>query len=290
MIGLNFLTPKKNSQFRVSSFKINQLDQDEMPFTFDKIAPLENDFPTDQDGIILYNNQYYHPGQIADEGLFLVDTYRQINNQEFLLRAEKYAHKLLELSLKSNGALYFPYPFDFPLHGLKDDVMRAPWYSGMTQGEALSLFSRLYGITHKKEYLMAADQTFQSFVNFNHNPWIVNVDDNNYYWIDEYPEENPDQTLNGFIFGTFGLYDYYLLKKDSSSRKMLMAAFTTIKHYLPAFRNPGKISFYCLKHKVQNAPYHKIHIRQLNQLYKITGDSFFKTMADNFYQDYHEST
>ena len=290
LIVIVIVGSRNEAFFKKDNFQIKELKGSERPFTWDKIAPLENDFPTDEGGIILYENKYYNPIQIANEGLFFIDTYRQTNNPEFLWRAEKYAHKLLELSVKASGALYFPYEFDFALHNIQSETLKAPWYSGMAQGEALSLLTRLYQITEKSEYLESADQVFKSFTNFRGNgPWTVDIDENGYYWIEEYPNPNAasDHVLNGFIYGLYGVYDYYSLTGNIQSRAILNASLLTLKHYLPDFRNPGQISFYCLGHKQMSESYHRKHIKQLEMLYKITNDIFFKTMADKFYEDYH---
>lgn len=281
--------PRINPAYKIDKFNINELNVEEKPFVWDKIAPLEPDFPVDQDGIIFYANQYYHPNQLANTGLYYFDSYRKTNNNEYLVRAEKHAKKLIEKSQEIDGALYFPYEFDFKLHDLKDDVLRAPWYSGMAQGEALSLFVRLYQETNQKEYLAAAQKTFKSFSRLGekNNPWTVYVDSAGYYWIEEYPEESPDHTLNGFIFGLYGVYDYYELTKDRQAKEISEAALTTLKHYLTEFRKEGGVSYYCLKHQKQDKKYHQTHIEQLNMLYKTTGDEYFKSMADNFYNDYH---
>ena len=51
-----------------------------------------------------------------------------------------------------------------------------------------------------------------------------------------------------------------------------IASITTIKKYIADFRIPGRISYYCLKHKKQYPDYHKIHTEQLRTLYVFTGD------------------
>lgn len=275
--------------YKMDKFTIKELKGDERPFVWDKIAPLEPDFPSDSEGIILYGDQYYNPVSIANTGLYYLDSYKKTNNVEYLNMTTKYANKLTELSYQDKEAIYFPYNFNFEMHGLKNDVMMAPWYSGMAQGEALSLFVRLYEFTNNKEYLKTANKIFKSFTYLgnNNSPWTVYVDDEKYYWIEEYPSEDPDHTLNGFIFSLYGVYDYYSLTKDKQSKEILDASLTTLKRYLPDFEKKGDKSFYCLKHQKQDSFYHKKHIEQLNMLYKMTGDEYFKMMADNFYRDFH---
>lgn len=289
LISWKFVPKITKPSYKIDEFKIIKLNDNEKPFVWDTVTSLQPDFPTDKDGVILYLDKYYHPVQIANTGLVYLDSFQKTNNQEYLQRAEKYANKLKEISIVHDGAIYFPYTNDFALHDLDNDIMKAPWYSGMAQGEALSLFTRLDEITNNKEYLKTAQKIFKSFTNYrgSHNPWTVLIDKDGYYWIEEFPKDESDDTLNGFIYGLYGVYDYYELTKSDEARKVFQGSLTTLKHYLPEFRNPGGISYYCLKHKKQNADYHKKHIIQLNMLYSMTGDEYFKQMADNFYADYH---
>lgn len=275
--------------YKIDKFTIKELNQSERPFIWDTVMSLQPDFAVDKDGIILYNNSSYSPNQIANIGLAYLDSYQKTNNSEYLALAQKYADKLKEISVSKKGALYFPYNFNFAMHGKKDEVLMSPWYSGMAQGEALSFFVRLYEITRQKEYLDTADNIFKSFtiVGKNNSPWTVWSDQSNYYWVEEYPENEPDHTLNGFIYGLYGVYDYQQITKSDKAKIVFQSSLTTLKHYLPEFRQASGVSFYCLKHKVQNESYHRTHIEQLNMLYKMTGDEFFKTMADNFSTDFH---
>jgi len=43
-------------------------------------------------------------------------------------------------------------------------VLRAPWYSGMAQGLAISLFSRLSVVTGEARWRQAATATFDSLL------------------------------------------------------------------------------------------------------------------------------
>jgi hypothetical protein len=115
----------------------------------------------------------------------------------------------------------------------------------MAQGEALSLFARLYETTNEMKYFEMAEKLFNSFDNFGTFDafWIANINENNYYWIEEYPQQPPSHVLNGFVFAIFGLSDYYLLTGNMECKKILLGSLTTIKHYIPEYRVPGGISY-----------------------------------------------
>jgi hypothetical protein len=274
-------------------FSIRELPYNEKPYTYDTPSDLDADFPADENGVPMFiykGKAYYHPVRTANFILHYLDSYHLTGNAEYLRRAEIFASKLIEIGTHANGAIYFPYDFDIPIHGVQNEILIAPWYSGMAQGQALSAFVRLYNITLDGVYLNAADLTFYSFKNVGREfqPWTVFLDSQGYYWIEEYPWQEPTQVLNGFIFGIYGLYDYYLLKGDNESHQLIQASLTTILEYISSYRNPGGISFYCLRHKHLDPLYHTIHIDQLRMLHHITGESDFADMADLFYADYHE--
>jgi hypothetical protein len=110
------------------------------------------------------------------------------------------------------------------------------------------------------------------------------------FWIEEYPTSpQPSMTLNGFIFGIFGLYDYYELTGDSTAHDLLERALGTVKNYIASYRRPGKASFYGLTFHRYSGYYHMAHIAQLRKLAAISGDPFFSRWADTLNGDYSET-
>ena len=189
---------------------------------------------------------------------------------------------------KARGGLYLGYSFDFRLHGRAADLLRAPWYSAMAQGMALALLVRLYQLTGDDAHLASARLLFASLADpgVRTQPWVSRIDPQGYLWLEEYPAKPPDQTLNGFQFATFGLYDYDQAVHGADSAAILDGALTTVKHYLPAFRHPGNVSYYCLAHHVVSAHYHDIVIRQLGKIAQMTGDPDFAAAADQLRADH----
>lgn len=288
-----------NTEFKTGDFTIDSLDYLELPYTnskilADDILTRERIFDEDSIPMILFaKKKIYFPTNMIQYcyGVFdqLVVTQKDTSS---LFYVEKIAKKLLDMAMEVDTSLLIPYNFNFPLHGIQSgEVMIAPWYSAMAQGQALTLFSRLYNFTNKPEYLMVCRKLFNSFLKIkgnNDKPWISCVDKNGNLWFEEYPADLPGFTLNGKIFAIFGLYDYYQVTKDQEVEKILKAGIATIKANIHRFRSVGEPSFYCLKHKycnVQYSDYHKIHIEQLNMLYEMTKDVFFLDMAKRFKDD-----
>lgn len=236
----------------------------------------------------IQNQQGYHPLKSCYILLELLNSYLSTTNPAYIKKAAEISDMFLGTGVDTDGALYFPYTSDFHLHGDEREAMKAPWYSGMTQGMALATYVRFYQATEDTRYIDVCRRVFRTFIRFKNDgaaPWTVYVDNNRYYWIEEYPIDPPASTLNGFIVGIFGLYEWYCLVGDADTTGVLQAAITTIERYLPEFRREGNTSLYCLKHKVQSARYHKKHVEQLNNLYRVTGDGYFLEMADGFRRD-----
>ena len=111
-------------------------------------------------------------------------------------------------------------------------------------------------------------------------PWIMDLDEENSLWIEEYADTLEMRVLNGFMFGMFGLYDYYAWRDDAHTAHVFLQALHTLRVNAERFRIPGEVSAYCLTHRRQNAGYHGIHIWQLQAISRMTDDPYFASVAD----------
>jgi len=283
--------PRTLDNIKYNEYTINDLPYEEKPYIEDYVRSktMEN---FDQDSVPMYahgNTLYYHPVYTSLFGIRFVDGYVRTGDANYLDLAERIAYKLVEISSESNEQFLFPYNFDYAYSG--KEFLGAPWYYGMAQGRFLTLFSRLYNETGDETYLEWAEKTFDSLKLLKtEDPaenWVAYIDEENFYWIEEYTvESKPVHVLNGFIFAIFGIYDYYLVTNDPKAKKLLNASITTIEHYIEEYQNPSAVSFYDLRYKPKNPFYHGVHVNQLNLLSKITGELYFKEMADLFESDY----
>jgi hypothetical protein len=232
---------------------------------------------------------YDHPVRQAQAVLARVPGARGENSAQDLARARVNAARLIDRAVMSRGAMYFPYPFDFALHRDTSDMMVAPWYSGLAQGQALSAFVRLFEATGETRYRDAAHATFASFKNMRAPgvPWVVDRLPGGYVWFEEYPKwRGSDRTVNGHIFALFGLYDYHRLTRDPEAARLFQAGVTSTEAMLPRIRVRGGMSVYCPTHRVPNASYHAVHVEQLMTLYDMTGAPSLARWADRFHRDY----
>ncbi len=288
------------SQAVVHPFSIKNLPYDQLPWTFERVT-VNLPFPEDRvdnDGVpVLYRTDldgvtrpYYHPVSNAFITLQLIDSYAVSRNIAYLDTAELIAEKMVSETDEIDGVILFPYKFGYKAYGRSETTLQAPWYSGMAQGLWLSVFVRLYNFTDDVSYLNIADRIFESFdKDPGDGPWVSTLDEQGYYWIEEYPLEPLDHTLNGFLFAiTLGLYDYYVVDPDAEKKKVLQAAITTVHHYVSQYRTVDEISLYSLNSLVpgiRSVGYHLVHMDLLNILYDITGDVYFSNMAVHLYHD-----
>ena len=248
----------------------------------------------DATGAVKYQHtdgQWYdHPVGQAQYVVNMLRNYRISPDPEYLRLAIANAERLVARAVRHQGATFFPYPFNFVLHGR--GTMQAPWYSGMAQGIALSGFVRLYNVTGDARWLQAAHEAYASFnvARQDGQPWVAVVE-NDLLWLELYPWLPFDHTYNGHNFAAFGLYDYWRLTGSTDAERLLIGAITTTQRFVDIARVPGGVSNYCLAQscldrKVRNADYHLSVIGQFIQLYRYTRNETFGQLADAFTADY----
>lgn len=257
----------------------------------------EKETSFDEEGVLdiqYQGNRSYHPVQMFLISERFFHSYRFTGEEKYIEICDRQIEALLKRSARVDDAIYFTYDFDFQLHGNKE-VLKNPWYSGMAQGYALTLFSRLYTATGNDKYIVLADSVLNSykvepFEDIDRsNPWISYLDNEGNLWLSEYPtpDATPTQALNGFIFSASGLYEMYIATKNPEVKEVLNRALLTLRENIDKFRNEGGISFYCSKHKVKSEKYHFLHIKQFQFLYDITSDSTFLEYKSEFTADYN---
>jgi hypothetical protein len=265
--------------FRVADYGIKSLAWDRLALNGRSLARLTRPDNADPDGIaytVVNGRNYYHPGNIADEGIRFVDSYVRTGKRWYLDGAILRANKLRELGVVQNGALFIPYRFTYSAERLQ-----APWVSAYSQGLALSLFVRLYRVTGDQADLDTAQQVFRSFRprTADSTFWVAYVRSGE-LWFEQYPSSRPTHVLNGFGFATLGVYDYERLTHDPAARQLLLGVLSTIRHNAGKYRVPGEVSLYDLVHRTQLKHYHDHVVWQMRDFGVITRDPYFAGLAN----------
>ncbi|MBI2632908.1 MAG: hypothetical protein HYW78_00770 [Parcubacteria group bacterium] len=137
--------------------------------------------PFDSNGIPLLNyhgeiGAQYNPIAIAHYGLAHFNIYKKTGDQSSFEKTKKQADWLVE-NLKPNiyGISVWHHYFDFDY----DPPLRAPWYSGLAQGQGISLLLRVYQETKDDRYYQTALNASESFFKHIDEGGVLYVDEKN---------------------------------------------------------------------------------------------------------------
>ena len=229
---------------------------------------------------------FNHPVLQARYALSLLNSYRLTTNPIYLERAERHGQRLIDTHFESRGAWFFKYDFDYQIDSAPapGDIIRAPWFSALSQGLAISAFCELYRVTTNQAYLDAAAQAFAAYKlpASDTEPWICDIDEKGCLWMEEYASvpKSHQWVMNGHISGVWGAYDYYRTTGDLDALRLAQGGITTVKLWCDYFRTPGAAAKYSRKHPNFATSYHPLRVKMMAALYSISGDPFFAKAAD----------
>lgn len=173
---------------------------------------------------------YFHPVACISNALVIFNLFLKTNKIEYSKNFIKFADYISQKAdYKNNKDILFPYNFEWDYADYH--TYKAPWYSGMAQGMASSVFVRAWEISANKKYLNLAYGSLHPLT-YN-NPYNIAFFEKEKFWIEEYPgfERNKkmywDHTLNGGLFGAYGFYDYYVATNNQQAKNLFHKAMKT---------------------------------------------------------------
>jgi heparosan-N-sulfate-glucuronate 5-epimerase len=241
----------------------------------------------DASGIPLLNyrgriGRQYNPIAIAQWGLGNYNRYCQFRDelsQRKFLAAGDWLCRHLEQN--AHGAWVWNHNFDWEYR----TPLWSPWYSGLAQGQGISLLVRAYRETGAAAYLHVADRAFEGFKKSTDEGGVTFVDKDGNTWFEEYIVSPPTHILNGFIWAAWGVYDYFLVTRSPEARDFFGKAVRTLRSNLHRY-DLGFWSLYeqsgTLLPMVASSFYHRLHIVQLRVMYHLTGEPLFARFADKW--------
>jgi len=266
-----------------SSASVTELGEYYMPF-LEKAGYLG---PRDGAGIPLLNYHgniglQYNPIAIAQWGLGNFNLFRRSkdepNKKKFLAAADWLVRNL---EPNSYGVPVWNHRFDWEYR----TPLKAPWYSGLAQGQGISLLVRVAQETRRAEYLEAATRAFASFSKSTQEGGVVFTDEHGAIWFEEYIVAPPTHILNGFIWAAWGVYDFFLATQEKAAQRLFNRAVETLRKNLDRY-DMGFWSLYELSGTrlpmVASPFYHRLHIAQLRLMHRLTGDNVFSQYADRW--------
>ncbi len=166
------------------------------------------------------------------------------------------------------GQAHILYNFDWAYPKYPGGMLRAPWWSGLTDGYAILLLLRASDVFHDPRYLETADKLYRSttapfseggsIVDFNGSPWVEEYVD---------PRVRPEQmshVFNGMVYATKGIEAYearYPSLRPRWSEKLLASARSNAKAF-----GTGYWSYYDAVGTPANIKYHNINTALLKGL------------------------
>jgi len=260
-----------------------------MPFTS------KADYPGEYDrvGIPLLNYHgalglQYNPIAIAQYGLGNFNVYCRteiVDRKATFLRVADWL--VDQLTENPFGLWVWNHHFDWDYR----TRLVAPWYSGLAQGQGISVLVRAHRITGDERYMDAAARAFEAFEKTVDEGGVRYVDEDGFTWFEEYVVSPPTHILNGFIWASWGVHDYFLATRDEAVGALFDEAVKTLKANLDKY-DTGFWSLYeqsgTRMKMLASRFYHDLHIVQLEILCRLTGDPIFREYK-NRWQDYRRN-
>jgi hypothetical protein len=185
------------------------------------------------------------------------------------------------LELNSHGLSVWNHHFNWEYR----DTLKSPWYSGLAQGQGISVLVRAHEESGELRYLEAANRAFISFQRPTQEGGVAFTDESGDLWFEEYIVSPPTHILNGFIWALWGVYDYALATNDASTRELFGRGVRTLLHNLDRY----DLGFWSLYEQsgtrlpmVASRFYHHLHIVQLRVMHRLTGEDKFSEVADRW--------
>jgi hypothetical protein len=220
-----------------------------------------------------------------DIGLYIIgalEKYRETKNRAWLTKARRAGRQALGMP---NAGLFAHKRSALDLVG---DKLAPPWYSAYTQGLMLSAFVRLYEATGQETWRAAADSTFFTLFQFREGfapatptkPWVSFLTDDKFLWFEQYPASKiPSYVVHAHVATAFAVYDYWDMTGNRGAALLFRGAATSVVHYLPLIRNRGTEARYRLGDSGGQRIYHRLFVRQLRVLGRMTGEPSFGRRA-----------
>lgn len=226
---------------------------------------IKNKYRIDADGIPVVS----FPGKSGDQHNPVTIAQFALALWELELLQSKPEHsrflKLANWFVQNHEAGKWRYFYDDKISNL-----RSGWISAMAQGQGISVLLRAYSIEKKNEYLQVCEQAIQYFQNSISQNGVTHKFDTENWWFEEYPNpQKPAHVFNGHIFALFGIWDYYRVTKNKSSKQLFTKGLNAVISQISNYDNSYWVLYDQRFKTLLNASYMDLHIRQLEVLHAI---------------------
>lgn len=228
----------------------------------------------DSIGIIKQKGEY-HALTISLYGIMCYDEYMKTGNEYYLeqfLNQHKYFKDSSKFDLLFEGkGIGLPYKFKFM-------DLPPPWYSGLTQGIAVSYLLRYAKYADDESAFDMAQKVAYTMLMPVEEGGTLSKTPEGGLWIEEYPNsKKSQQVLNGFINGLVGLKEYLVFfPEDTMAQRIHSEVYKSFKETIHTYDTNKNWTSYNRNNKRISVYYLRIQLTQLDHLYTLYGDDFLR--------------
>ena len=224
----------------------------------------------------------YNPIAVAQWGLANYNQFCETREEIRAQKTLKAANWLCDhLEQNPHGLWVWNHHFDWDYR----ETLKAPWHSGLAQGQGVSLLLRAHAYTGDNKYAQASERAFAALARPIGEGGVLFEDEEKNLWIEEYLVCPPTHILNGFMWALWGVFDFWRARADSPAKQIFDRGVNTLVRNLRRY-DTGYWSLYeqsGTRLKMLASPfYHQLHIVQLQVMAQLTGKTEFAKVAERW--------
>lgn len=188
------------------------------------------------------------------------------------------ADALLDIAERDGDQVLWRYDVAVPKYG-----RQPPWYSCMAQGQAASVLVRAYMATGREHYAEGALGAVRPMLGDHQELGLV-VPTAEGPIFEECPSDPRSHILNGWVYALWGLWDVAVGLDYSEAMGAFEASAAALCAHVDLY-DLGWWSLYSLYpgHRDVATPfYHRIHVTQLDVMYRLTGRSELRSLRERW--------
>lgn len=230
-------------------------------------------FKKDSLGVITYNGNY-NPCSISEYTLKIFNEYQKTKDTVYkntFLRQVKWLTDSANFTIINGNMLGHPYNYSF--HDLK-----APWYSGLSETEFISVLIRYYSITKDSTVIPLIISSRNFILEKEENGGLLSKTPEGNLWIEEYqPSKQERHVITGFYVTLISLNEYcQMFPDDKEAKEVFKLGLESIKKSMQ-FYDDGNMYIAYNRGDGRHCSnwYTKMLTLATRELYYLSKDKFF---------------